>query len=116
MKRTGFHSKRKRTQRAVFEYGEQWQAIAERDNWTCRTCHESVHGLGCKPEVAHRIAETLANIKRYGYDVIDHPKNKALTCGRRGCNDAQNIGFQTLVAEALAEEILAELGHGTVGV
>lgn len=109
MKRTGFNSKRKRTERARFERGQQWRAIAERDNWTCQTCHCSIHEPGCKPEAAHKIAETLSNITRFGYEVIDHPLNKALTCGRRGCNDAQNIGFKTMAAQRLAGEIRVEL-------
>jgi hypothetical protein len=43
--------------------------------------------------VAHRIANTVCNLKRFGCAVIDSPHNKA--CTHRGaCNSSLNCGFK----------------------
>jgi hypothetical protein len=82
-------------------------AIFERDGWTCQYCGNSVHRFA-SPQLAHLIADTIANRKRYGNCVIDHPKNRASTCSLY-CNGMKNIGMKTAQANKLADEIRDEL-------
>jgi hypothetical protein len=65
------------------------EAIYLRDHGRCRTCGKRV--AWDEFELAHLIANTVANRKRWGDEIIDSPLNKATTC-RGKCNDAQNIG------------------------
>jgi 5-methylcytosine-specific restriction endonuclease McrA len=95
------------TERQSFDMQEQRQEIFRRDGYTCQYCGESIYRFG-NPQLAHRISQGVANIKRYGKAVIHHPLNMASVCSLR-CNDAQNIGFNTLQADALAEKIKLEL-------
>lgn len=77
--------------------------IFTRDAYRCRSCRLSVLRFGF-PQIAHRIANTKANAKRYGQEVIDHPLNLAATCSL-SCNAKMNIGFKTREADELAEKI-----------
>ena len=113
MKKTGFNSKRPRTERSRFERNEEWLAIAERDEWTCQHCGANVQSR--QPQIAHRIASTLNNIARFGLEVIEHPKNKALTCSLV-CNSHVSVGFNTMAALDLAAEIREDLEKGEVSV
>ena len=58
-------------------------AIYERDEWTC-VCGNSVHIYGT-PQIAHRLAQTKANIKKWGKGVIHHNVNLRAVCSLR-CN------------------------------
>jgi len=77
--------------------------IFARDAYRCRSCRLSVYRSGF-PQIAHRIANTKANVKRYGKEVIDHPLNLAAACSL-SCNAKMNIGFKTREADELAEKI-----------
>lgn len=77
--------------------------IFARDAYRCRSCRLSVYRSGF-PQIAHRIANTKANVKRYGKEVINHPVNLASTCSLY-CNGKMNIGFKTREADELAEKI-----------
>ena len=58
----------------------------------CKICGNPVPMS--EAQLAHGIANTKPNIKKYGKEVIHHEKNLSLTCGNKfgRCNDACNIG------------------------
>jgi hypothetical protein len=64
-------------------------------------------------ELAHRIPEAKWAIRKWGWAVIDHDKNKGIT-HRGPCNDAQNIQNDPLECEELAAEINKDLSKTTV--
>lgn len=95
------------TERQRFDMQEQRQEIYKRDGYTCQTCGGSIYRWGT-PQLAHRISQGVANVKRYGKEVIHHSENLASVCSLR-CNDAMNIGHKTKEADALAEKIRQEI-------
>jgi hypothetical protein len=68
---------------------EERLAIYSRDGGRCQTCGDMVDINSFT--VAHKIAATKCNYKRFGAHIIDHRLNKATTHAGR-CNDRQNIG------------------------
>lgn len=50
----------------------------------CQVCGAR---LSCPGQLAHRIAKSKMNIKKYGLDIIDSSANLVLVCGLR-CNSA----------------------------
>lgn len=60
-------------------------------------------------EMAHRLAESEANIRAYGYNVIDHDLNKGLVCREKwaghDCNSALLLDGKPAIARALVREI-----------
>lgn len=78
-------------ERKRFYQHEDRMRIYLRDYGICQACGKPV-GVN-EFEVAHRIANTIANRKRYGDEVVDHPLNKATTHPGR-CNSAMNCGFR----------------------
>ncbi len=95
--------KRRTTERQRFINHEERIELYLRDSGICQTCNSPVSIDDF--EIAHKIANTKANLKRWGKSVIDSPKNKATT-HRGACNSAQNIGFNPEKSKALAEEIM----------
>lgn len=95
------------TERQRFDMQEQRQEIFKRDEYTCQTCGGSIYRFG-NPQLAHKIGQGAANVKRYSKEVIHHPLNMASVCSLR-CNDAMNIGQKTKQADALAEKIKKEI-------
>lgn len=91
------------TEREKFQIAEMKEFVFARDGYQCATCGRSIYHYGT-PQMAHRIASTLANIKRHGKAVIHHAENLRAVCCLR-CNDAQNIGNQPEIADVLAESI-----------
>lgn len=91
------------TERDKFEIQEQRQAIFARDGYICQTCGYSIFRQGT-PQLAHCIAQTKANIAKYGKEVIHHGLNQKSVCSLF-CNDAQNIGNNPKATEALVEAI-----------
>lgn len=77
--------------------------IYARALWRCEVCGKSVRHYGT-PQLAHRIARTKANIKRYGREVICHPSNLAPVCSLR-CNDACNVGNNPRKAREIVDLI-----------
>ena len=79
------------TDRQRLAIHEERLAIYNRDGGICQACGLPVNINSF--EVAHRIANSVCNAKRFGRSVIDSPHNKA--CTHRGrCNDAMNCGFK----------------------
>jgi len=87
------------TERSHLDTHEARLSIYARDRGVCRTCARPVAVDAF--EVAHLIADTVANRKRWGDAVVDDARNKATT-HRGACNSAQNIGFDPERAKALA--------------
>jgi len=91
-------------ERKRFEQAEERLRIYARDHGICQACGETVPMDGF--EVAHRIANTASNRKRYGDRVIDHPLNKATTHPGR-CNSAMNCGFRPDECRSIVEAVKA---------
>jgi hypothetical protein len=68
----------------------------------CQTCGNPVAFDAF--QLAHCIANSKANRRKYGAHIIDHPMNKRVTCPGR-CNDAQNCGFDPGKCAAIVREI-----------
>lgn len=94
------------TERKSFNINEMREEIFHRDNYTC-ICGKSIYQYGT-PQLAHLIARTKANIKKYGACVIHHKKNLRSVCSLKH-NDKCNIGNQPARANELADEIRDEL-------
>jgi hypothetical protein len=90
--------------RAGLDAQDERAAIYARDGGRCQTCGERVAFDAF--ELAHRIANTKANRRRWGSAVIDSPLNKAVA-HRGRCNSAQNIGGRPVECAAMAARILA---------
>ena len=79
----------------------------------CAHCRR-IHRTPVSMELAHRIAESKANIRKWGFDVVDHDMNKGMTCREsvRGvrCNDALLLDGKPAIAAALVREIRERLG------
>lgn len=63
--------------------------------------------------LAHKVANTKANIKKYGKDRVGYIRNKALVCrelhGGVDCNAAMNIGNKPATSEILMEAIRSDM-------
>jgi hypothetical protein len=91
--------------RAGIESADEREAIYIRDGGRCQTCLEAVPFDGF--ELAHRIANTKANRRRWGNRVVDSPQNRCVTHPGR-CNSRQNIGGNPAACLALANKISPE--------
>lgn len=89
-------------ERSRLEIYEERLAIHTRDHGICQSCGNPVSVNSF--QVAHRIANTVANRKHYGASIIDHPLNKATTHAGR-CNDAMNCGFNPEKCQEIVEAI-----------
>ena len=78
------------TERQKFDLHEERLALYSRDQGICQFCGLPV-GIN-EFQVAHRIAQTKTNYRKFGKTVIDSPLNKAITHPGR-CNDGMNCGF-----------------------
>lgn len=99
--------------RGWYDLYEERIRIYVRDHGICQACGEPVD-INIF-QVAHKIANTLSNRKRFGDEVIDHPLNKATTHPGR-CNDKMNCGFRpdecAEIVEAIrkAKEAINDIG------
>lgn len=94
------------TAREKLEAEEKKKRIYYMKGGTCEVCGKVIPYA--EAQLAHRIAKTRPNIKKYGKNVINHPLNLALTCSDRfgRCNDACNIGNNPVKVAKLLGEIL----------
>lgn len=83
------------------------EQIAIRDNFVCCKCGKYI-GLSGAP--AHRIANTKANKKIYGNEIINHVYNQVYSCITNECNDFWNIGNNKKKSEQLAL-LIKTCGH-----
>jgi len=91
------------TEREKYNIAETKQRLFARDGYRCQNCDGSIYAYDT-PQLAHRIASTVSNIRRYGKEVIHHDENLYSVCSLR-CNDAMNIGMIPVIRDALAERI-----------
>jgi len=96
------------TERERMRLHEERLRIYVRDRGICKACGKPVDINGF--QVAHRIANTVMNRKRFGDEVIDHVLNKATTHPGR-CNDKMNCGFKPDECARIVEAI--RLSKGT---
>jgi hypothetical protein len=64
--------------------------VRDREKGECARCGKYCWNNG---NVAHRIAQSKTNIKKFGKHIIDHKFNKIWTCYSWLCNDSYNIGM-----------------------
>ena len=89
-------------ERKRLEQYEERLCIYSRDHGISQACGEPVSIN--EFEIAHKICQSIANRKRYGDEVIDHPLNKATTHPGR-CNSAMNCGFRPDECRRIVEAI-----------
>lgn len=95
------------TARDKLEAEDQRQAIFERDEYRCQHCGGFINARGTA-QLAHVIPQTVANLRKYGPEVIHHPLNMKSVCSLR-CNSAVLIGDNPVARDALVTEIRAAL-------
>jgi hypothetical protein len=79
--------------------------------YVCEICGRPLWGWGVIPQLAHRIPQRKWCLKRWGKEVIHHPRNLVLVCGLE-CNQKAQINPEGLEAAALAAEIMLEISRG----
>lgn len=77
--------------------------VFARDRYTCVVCGLSASIYGTA-QLAHRIPQTKANLRKYGERIVHHPLNLATTCSLK-CNAAVDIRNHPREIEALVERI-----------
>jgi len=88
-------------ERTVFEIADKKERIFAAHGWQCQ-----YPGCGKRARfLAHRIAQSKANIRKYGAHVIHHSANLVPVCEDPRHNDAMNIGNRPLEAARLCEWI-----------
>ena len=100
------------TSKAKFDANERREEMFARAYYICKVCGHPLHWQGTA-QLAHRIAQSKANVTRFGAHVVHHDLNLVPVCSLK-CNDLCNIGFNPVAAQALADEInnLKEASHG----
>ena len=66
----------------IKDYEAKYTAKYYASGGCCQVCGQRLSGPG---QLAHRIAKSKPNIKKYGLAIVDAPANLALVCGLR-CN------------------------------
>jgi len=61
-------------------------------------------------QLAHKIHQGKAALKKYGAEIIHHRLNMAITCAK--CNSSVLIDHKPIEREALIDIILADLDRG----
>jgi len=95
------------TEREKYNIAETKQRLFARDGYRCQNCGGSIYAYDT-PQLAHCIASSIVNIRRYGKEVIHHDDNLKSVCSLR-CNDGCNIGMIPVERDALAERIKEKL-------
>ena len=90
------------TGRERLEAEEKRTRIYYRSSGRCEICEQPMPITTM--QLAHRIGQTKANLKKYGKEIIHHELNMKAVCGLR-CNARADISFRTEEVKALVEEI-----------
>ena len=95
------------TERQRFNIEESKKAILARDGYMCQypSCRKGAVYL------AHRIANTLANIQKYGDAIVNNPINLVSVCIIPAHNDYFNIGNDPGKCSELLEELMKIIEH-----
>jgi len=93
-----------RAERQRFGVGEIKEYVFNRDGWRCRVCNRPVNFATA--QLAHRIPQSKAMIKKYGKEIIHHPGNLLTTCSLE-CNNKVQVNY-----EKRQLEIVYEIVHG----
>jgi hypothetical protein len=101
------HRKKIMNKRQIIILDDLRQELYHECNYVCEVCGSPIYYYGT-PQLAHRIAQTKANIKKYGCEVIHNRKNLVPVCCLK-CNDACNIGYNPEAVKKLVEEIKNDL-------
>ncbi len=97
------------TEREAFEASEQKREIMMGSGYRCVQC--GAKGMF----LAHHIAQSSVNIRKYGKQVIHHSKNMSLVCSDPRCNDLCSIGVDSIEGQELVKEIENDIGSGEPG-
>ena len=89
---------------------EKRERIFQRDGWKCVHCGQSIYIHGT-PMVCHRIANTKANLKKYGAEIIHHSLNMFSGCSIGICNDSAMV-HGPMETEQLIDQILDAIDRG----
>lgn len=95
--------------KAGIESEEERLFLFNRDAGKCQTCGARLSFSAF--QIAHKIANTEANKKRWGKAVVNHTDNKACTCPNAYCNSRQNIGGKPIACFDLYSKIIKEIGN-----
>lgn len=90
-----------------FEISETKRRIFDHYGWNCQypeCISPSIH-------LAHKIAKTKKNIKKYGKGIIYHDFNLIPVCGISEHNDHFNIGNNPVKCDRLIARIRKEAGR-----
>lgn len=85
--------------------------VYRRDRGRCSHCGKPVPWPG---QLAHRISQSKAMLRKYGKEVIHHPLNLKLVCSLH-CNDLVSISNHPVAEKELVERIRHELDHSRGG-
>ncbi len=83
--------------RKSFDISEAITEVYNRDNWTCQKCG------GRGTEIAHRIAQTKVNLKKYSAEIVHSKINTVTSC--TNCNSSFNVGFNPLVTQIIIKAV-----------
>jgi len=92
------------TNKEKFYANERREKIFAEAGYECVRCGEPV------AQLAHRIAKTKTNIKKYGELVINHNFNLVPVCNNPACNDSFNIGNNPRERDKLVMRITRDIG------
>ena len=94
------------TSKEKFDAEEKKERILQKAGYQCRSCGKPAVSL------AHRIAQTKSNLKKYGKEIIHHEYNLAAVCERQACNDAFNIGGRLVERDFIVAWIRRAIKEG----
>jgi len=98
------------TARQKLDAQELREELFRASGYYCAHCGGSLLAHGT-PQLAHRIAQSKANIKKYGPAIIHHRLNLVPVCQIEPCNSAMNIGNNPGEIQELLEQIEEENGR-----
>lgn len=90
-----------RSERITQEIKDTAWTLAEAQGWKCASCGKSIIA---NAQIAHRIPQNTANMRKYGAEIIHHRLNLGLVCGL-ACNARLSITKRTAREFALVEKI-----------
>jgi 5-methylcytosine-specific restriction endonuclease McrA len=92
-------------ERDKFYANEQRDRIFQEAGYACANCGDRA------TQLAHRIAKTKPNLKKYGKGIIHHRFNLVSSCAE--CNDSFNIGNKPVEVTKLVKRITQNIKNNT---